>query len=259
MQRTEHRRKNFARKEMKYYGLRACERIWQQRPEEILRVYLDQSLVRPLASFLKWCAANKKSYGIIPPHELERVTESVHHEGICVVALEPVRPTLDQLLEGLPETACLLYLDGVGNPHNIGSIVRACAHFGVAGIIGEATGLPKASPSMCRIATGGMEHVALVQVEQPLQALTRLKKSGFAVVATSSHGGRSLYDYIFPKRSLIVMGSESHGISHALNAVVPDTLMIPGTGQVESLNVSVATSLCLGEFYRQHHRAGAHP
>lgn len=247
--------KNISQKEMKYYGLRACEYIWQQRPEEIVRVYLDQSLVRPMRSLLKWCAAQKKPYKIIPSNELERVTESVHHEGICLVALEPAPLTLNQLLDGLPDTACLLYLDGVGNPHNIGSIVRTCAHFGVTAILGASEELPKSSPSMYRIASGGMEHVSLVSVDQPKNVLSRLKEAGFAVVGTSSHSGCFLHDYQFSARTLIVMGSESHGMSKALSAIAADTLMIPGTGQVESLNVSVATSLFLYEFYRQNHHA----
>lgn len=243
------------RKEIKYYGLHACLSVWERRPQDIIRVYLDESNLRFLKPVLKWCAENKRAYHIIPPAELNKVSDSVHHEGVCILAREiPSTSTEDFLtfIKNNSAKVCLLYLDGVQNPHNLGSIMRSCAHFGVPYILGETGKLPILSPSACRIAKGGAEIVKLVYLEKPTQTLNLLKSKGFSFIGTSSHQGSSLYKFSFPQKAVVAMGSETHGISKAFMSLAMNHVQIPGSGLVESLNVSVATSLCIGEYSRQH-------
>jgi RNA methyltransferase, TrmH family len=240
---------------MKYYGVHACLAIWKKRADDIVRVYVDQSMVKTFSPVLKWCAEQKKVYHIIPSDELEKVSDSIHHEGVCIVANEPQPIVIKDWLTDLSKSRspyCFLYLDGVQNPHNLGSIMRSCAHFGITDILGEQGKLPAMSPSACRIAKGAAEIVRLVPLSQPLQYLRSLQKMGFSFIATSSHQGDSLYRFTFPTRSIIAFGSESCGIARELMSVAKSHLQIPGSGFVESLNVSVAASLCLGEYYRQH-------
>lgn len=238
---------------MKYYGVHACLALWEKRPDDIVRVYVEQANLSVFSSLLKWCAKNKKAYHIIPKEELEKVSESVHHEGVCILAKEKKRVSFEEMLETLGKKAeCLLYLDGVQNPHNVGSILRSCAHFGITYVLGEEGKLPSLSPSACRIAKGGAEVVHLVSLAKPASAIALLQKKGFSLIATSSHGGESLYEFSYPKHSILAMGEESQGVSKALFAMAKQKVQIPGSGAVESLNVSVATSLCLGEYFRQH-------
>lgn len=238
-------------KEQKYYGIHACLALWKARPQDLIRVYVHESNLKAFAPVLKGCASQKKAYHVVANEELNRITDSVHHEGVCFLAKEmPVIrfSALNQELE--KEKICLLYLDGVQNPHNVGSILRTCAHFNIPYILGE--NLAPLTASACRIAKGGAERVRLVSLDQPLQNLERLKKRGFSFIATSSHGGASLYQTRFSPRTLFVFGSESHGLSKQMLKNCEKTVQIPGTGFVESLNVSVATSLCLGEYIRQY-------
>lgn len=240
--------------EMKYYGFHACMHLWKTRPHDVIRVYIEQRHVKGASALLKWCASHGKAYHIVPEQELEKIADSVHHEGLCVLAKTLPNPTFDQFLKTIQSTQqhfCLLYLDGVQNPHNVGSIIRLAAHFGVTHILGKDGSLPKMSPSTYRIAQGGAEWVKLVSVQNPKQAFQQLSKAGFAFVATSSHGGISLYNHTFSPRTVIIMGSESEGVTPDLLKSAQNTLLIPGTGVVESLNVSVATGLLLSEYYRQ--------
>ena len=236
-------------KEMKYYGVHACLALASARPKDIIRVYLDASNVQKFSRLLKWCSMHKKAYHIVPMADLDRITDSVHHEGICVLANE--LPILSEapLPHTLPQKCALLYLDGVENPHNLGAILRTASHFGVPYVLGNALSFP---PSAYRIAKGGAEVVKLVSLKRPLEALVSLKKQGFALVATSAHRGASLYNFAFPNRTIFIIGSESKGVRDALFKQASSLIRIPGTGAVESLNVSVATSLCMGEFFRQH-------
>ena len=237
-------------KEIKYYGIHACLALFAKRRQDITRVYLDESNVKEFSPLLKWCAKEKKVYRIIPPAELNKVADAIHHDGICIVAKELSPLTETQFRATLPKISdkiCLIYLDGVQNPHNIGSIIRTAAHFGIPYILGEK--LAPLSPSACRIAKGGAEVVPLVSLAKPIETLSWLEKQGFTVAGTSSHKGTPLFKYKFAPRSIVAMGSESVGVREAL---LKNSIQIPGTGAVESLNVSVATALCMGEYYRQH-------
>lgn len=247
--------KKNSRKELKYYGIHACLSIGEHRPQEIVRVYIHSSNVKTFRPLLKWCAENKKAYHIVSNEELDKVSASVHHEGICILAKESSALSADDFFKELSqrkeEGLCLLYLDGVENPHNIGSILRTCAHFGMPYLLGERGKLPPLSPSACRIAKGGAEIVRLVEIDTPSSFFSKLRKKGFELVSTSSHVSDSLYASQLPKKMVLAMGAEATGVSKEILALSTKKIQIPGTGLVESLNVSVATSLCLGEYFRQ--------
>lgn len=239
---------------MKYYGVHACLALFAKRPQDLIRVYLDEANLKGFKKVLKWCAENKKAYHLVPSEELNRVSDSVHHEGVCflVKAMPSLRE--DELLSlcaKKEEKACLLYLDGVQNPHNVGSIIRSAAHFGVKYILGEKGKMPSLTPSACRIAKGGAEEVRLVILEEPAKTIEKLKNLGFSFIGTSSHKGTSLYKFKFPSRSILGIGGETAGMSPRCTALISHQIEIPGTGAVESLNVSVATSVCLAEYFRQ--------
>lgn len=236
------------RNEIKYYGLHACLAIWERRPEDIIRVYLHESNVDAFKRVLKWCAGKKLAYRIVASSELDRIADSIHHEGVCMLA----REAFPLSLKDLKLSSSLLYLDGVQNPHNLGSILRTAAHFGISAILGEKGKLPALSPSCCRIAKGGAELVPLIALPDPLQTLRKLKTNGHALIGTSSHGKASLYRTALPARSIFLIGAESTGLHASFQRETDLTLQIPGTGNMESLNVSVATALCLGEYARQH-------
>ncbi len=236
-------------KELKYYGIHACMALWKRRPKDVIRVYLEESNLKTFRPLLKSCAQEKKAYHIVSADELNKITDSVHHEGVCILAKElPALSPQEFLSTKFSEKTCLLYLDGVQNPHNLGSILRTSAHFGIPFILGN---VPTLSPSACRIAKGAAELVRLVPLKKPLPTLQSLQAQGFSLVATSPHKGKSLYRFSFPPRTILVIGSESSGIENPiLQSAAP--IQIPGTGLIESLNVSVATALCIGEYSRQH-------
>ncbi len=238
------------RREIKYYGVHACLAIAARRSTDIIRIYLDEENVKTFSALLKWCAQNKKAYHIVPTEDLNRVSDSVHHEGVCLFALEPPFIDVDELFHNIPERVCLLYLDGVENPHNLGSILRTAAHFGIPYLLGET--LPLTS-SACRIAKGGAEKVGLVPLGKPLETIAALQQKGFKLIATSAHQGNSLYQSKLPPRTIFAIGSESTGLQKPLLKIASQTVYIPGTGAVESLNVAVATGLCMGEYIRQHY------
>jgi TrmH RNA methyltransferase len=246
-------RKDNLRKELKYYGMAACQAIWDARPEDVIRVYLLESRTRECGPMLKGMAAQRKGYNVVGEEDLHKLTESIHHQGICMLAREPEAFTFADLLEELDDESrpvYMAYLDGVENPHNLGAILRTCAHFGIGYVLGESGKLPAASPSACRVAEGGAEHVKLITISDKAKALRELKGEGFEIVATAARG-QSLYQHHFNKRSLVIMGAEGSGVTRSMQTLADKTLMIPGSGAVESLNVASAFSIVAGEFVRQ--------
>jgi TrmH RNA methyltransferase len=249
------RRAGPQRKELKYYGRAACEALFRARPQDIIRVYLEQELIPAYTPLLKWAATERKAYHVVTATDLEKLTESVHHQGIAILARERLPLEFEDLrgrLRAAPAGPQLLaYLDGVENPHNLGAIVRTCAHFGVHYVLGARNRLPRLSPSACRVAEGGAEAVELVMLDQPLADLAQLGRDGFRLIATAVNRGSSLYQFRFPERAVLVLGAEVEGISATVEQAATVTLRIPGTGGVESLNVGVAFGVMAGEFYRQ--------
>jgi TrmH RNA methyltransferase len=242
-----------SRKELKYYGVAACLALWQKRPDDVIRIYVTEETLKSFSALLKWAAATRRAYHIVSNDDLERLTESIHHQGICLLALEPESISFMQCKQEISQQrdAVLIgYLDGVENPHNLGAIVRTCAHFGINYLLGEAGKLPKLSPSACRVAEGGAEHVKLVAVNDSVRTIAELKKLGFVVLTTAADG-ESVYAKPLPKRTLLVMGAEQTGVSAAMLKQADATIKIPGSGQVESLNVSVAFAILAAEFIRQ--------
>jgi RNA methyltransferase, TrmH family len=238
--------------EVKIYGRNACRAVFTRRPEEVDRVYLVTDLLREFAEPLRERAERRLPYKVVTAEELEAITESKHHEGICVVARPRPEPTSSEILS-VPGPALLVALADVGNPHNVGAILRTAAHFGArAALLG---GLPGArlSSAAHRTAQGGAEWLDVVGVDDLPDALRTCRHAGFSVCATSSHAeeGRDLFSERLPTRAVLLLGSEGEGLPPDLMQEADLLLTVPGTGHVESLNVAAAAAVLLGEFWRQ--------
>lgn len=243
-----------AASEETYHGLRACEALFARRPGEIVRVYLAAARKPRLARLLGWCAEHRRGFQIVEEENLRRISGSTHHEGVAILAKAIRRWSLDDLLrevESTRVTGPILYLDGVENPHNLGSILRTAAHFGVVAIAGRSGELPPLSPAAVRVAEGAAEIVPVCDLAEPAAALKRLAAAGFSVVAASSHRGESPQAAPLGGRCVLVLGSEGKGVSQAIDRVATEHVKIPGTGAVESLNVSVAAGVLLAEAWRR--------
>ncbi|GHG69746.1 hypothetical protein GCM10010919_19890 [Alishewanella longhuensis] len=237
--------------ESKVYGENACRVLFTQRPDAVVRLYVSEKLAPKFADVMKHLAAAKKAYHIVDEAELEKVAASQHHGGIVLLVKRKPIPTLANYLNQKGKKRdCLLALDGVGNPHNLGAIVRTCAHFGITGVIMREPQLLHSGASL-RTAEGGGEFVEALKCDDMPLALRLCKEAGYTLVTTSSHGGQSLYQTALPEKVVIVFGEEMFGVSKNVAKAADIALQIPGTGKVESLNVSVAASLILGEWYRQ--------
>ena len=238
--------------EMKIFGVNACRAFFEHRPDQIIRAYFAEDVAYRFGYIMKACAQARKAYRIVDKFELDKIAETRGHQGVCflVKKIEPftIKEYLDASID--LETDCLVALERLGNPHNVGSITRTCAHFGVEGLLVN-DALVAQSGSALRSAEGGGEFVQFVDGGRLSDALPIFKAAGYTVVGTSSHEGESLYTTELPDKMLLMMGPESSGLSPFLIDDADLMVRIPGSENVESLNVATATGIVLGEYWRQ--------
>ncbi|MCO7263484.1 tRNA/rRNA methyltransferase [Dickeya zeae] len=238
--------------ETRVYGENACQALFLSRPEAIVRGWFLQEVTPRFREALRWMAANRKAYHVVEDEELARASGTEHHGGVCFLIKKRRGLDVTAYLREAGETDCVLALEDVGNPHNLGGIMRSCAHFGVKGVlVNDASQLE--SGAAVRTAEGGAEHVKAISAEGLVDALAQFRAAGYTIVTTSSHKGTTLSQVSLPAKTVIVLGQEGDGLSDSAWQQGDVKVSIDGTGNVESLNISVATGILLAEWWRQHH------
>lgn len=251
--------------ELKYYGVHACRALFEHSRERIIRAYVVEEKVKEWGDLFKWCASVKKAYHVVNAADLEKISSSVHHEGICILAKAPEvasdKVLLDELFaeervanpDARKDFGPILIMDQMQNPHNIGSLIRTCAHFGIVNLcFKSAKNQTLLTPALTRVAQGGLEHVRLFESKDLTASLRLLRKIGYKLIATSSHSPScDLHSFKFKRKTMIVFGNEVHGIDRKTLQQADEIMEIPGSGAVESLNVSIACGAVLSEYTRQ--------
>jgi TrmH RNA methyltransferase len=227
-------------------GPAAVAALFAKRPDAVLRLFYlatRRALAGPLC---KQLAQARRPYREVPPDELFRVAGTEHHGGIVAVASPRDVPELGPPFPpALLAARVLPVLDGIGNPHNLGAIARSAAFFGCAGLL--LTGDPRGaglSDAAYRTAEGGLEHLALHRLSAPAIAL-RAMAPRFTTVATVARGGVRPEELPRDKPFALVLGNEETGLPAATAAACAHRVTLPGSGRVESLNVSAAAAVLI--------------
>jgi TrmH RNA methyltransferase len=237
--------------ELRLYGLHAVQAAFARRPEALRKLYLAESRIPQLQPLLKWCVAHRIGYRVVAEEDLRKLAASSHHEGVVADVLREEPAPLTTWLRGLPDgPACALWLDGVGNPHNLGAILRSAAHFGAAAVLLPKPSTLALSGAAARVAEGGADALPFVRMGREDNAIAQLRGAGFALAATVVRGGADLFATALPRRLVYVLGAEGEGMDAGLAAACDLRLSIPGTGAVESLNVASATAVFLAAWAR---------
>jgi 23S rRNA (guanosine2251-2'-O)-methyltransferase len=189
-----------------------------------------------------------------PRAALDRRSGGERHQDI-VAEFVPVNVRgeehLDHLLDGIAGTPLVLVLDGVQDPHNLGACLRTADAAGVGLVI-----LPKdrsagLTPAARRAAAGAAETLPIAIVTNLARVMKRLKERGLWLAGTTDQADQSLYDMDLNGPLVLVVGSEGKGMRRLTEELCDYRMRIPMSGTVDSLNVSVATAVCLFEIVRQ--------
>jgi 23S rRNA (guanosine2251-2'-O)-methyltransferase len=186
--------------------------------------------------------------------ELDRLAEGVRHQGVIArmkAAARRAAATLEEALESLAPDALFLILDGVTDPHNLGACLRSAEAAGVAAVIVPRDRAVGITPVVEKSSAGAASRIAFIQVTNLARAMEQLKAANIWITGLAGEGTASLYDIDFRGPCAIAMGSEGDGLRRLTAEHCDHLVKIPMRGQVESLNVSVATGIALFEVLRQ--------
>jgi len=155
------------------------------------------------------------------------------------------------IVDNLAEPPFLLLLDGVQDPHNLGAVLRTAAAAGVQAVIAPKDRSVGITETVRRVASGGAEIVPFIPVTNLARTMRTLKEMGVWLVGTSHEAAKSIYEINLSGPLGIVMGSEGFGQRQLTTKECDFLAKIPMPGQMDNLNVSVATGICLFEAVRQ--------
>ena len=186
---------------------------------------------------------------------IAKLAGSHGHQGVAarVQALEGVR-TLDELLDDLAEQGTvplLLVLDGVTDPHNLGACLRVADGAGAHAVIAPKDHAAGLNATVAKVASGAAETVPYFMVTNLARTLNELKERNIWVVGTAGDAERTLYEADLKVPTALVLGAEGAGMRQLTRKTCDQLVRIPMMGAVESLNVSVASGVCLYEARRQ--------
>ncbi len=190
----------------------------------------------------------------VDAEQLHKLSKTHKHQNIVARYQMPQtlsEADLEDLLVTLQEPALLLVLDGVTDPHNLGACLRTAEAAGVHAVIipkDKSVGL---TPTVRKVASGAAELVPLIQVTNLSRTLESLKAAGVWVMGTSDKASSDVFAQDFTLPMALVMGAEGTGIRRLTEKQCDFLLRLPMAGKISSLNISVATGICLYEAVRQ--------
>ncbi|QJQ94754.1 MULTISPECIES: 23S rRNA (guanosine(2251)-2'-O)-methyltransferase RlmB [Halomonadaceae] len=191
-----------------------------------------------------------------PREALDGLTQGAAHQGVVAFCPPLAFDSEESLWLQLgawprPEPPLLLILDGVTDVHNFGACLRSADAAGVHGVIVPKDKAAPLNATVRKVACGAAESVPVYQVTNLARAMARLKALGVWITGTAGEAEASLFDADFSGAMALVMGAEGKGMRRLTREACDGLVKLPMAGQVSSLNVSVATGICLFEAVRQ--------
>lgn len=239
-------------KPVKIAGLPAVSALFARDPGRVLRLHYAEGMKPTVGAFCKAMAAARKPYRLATAEELEKLAGTVLHGDILAVAepkpLVPFEPAMAKAWA--EDRKPLVVLDGIGNPHNLGAIVRTMAFFGLPRLLlSEHREQALPSDAAYRVAEGGMEYIDLFRAPSLIEALNALRKS-FRVLGTLPGGGARIEDLNLDRPVTLILGNEEHGLSEPTRAACHGAVAIAGSGQIQSLNVAATAAIFIHHLAR---------
>lgn len=242
------------------YGIHAIEAVLTRSPERCIEIYYlagrhDQRVERLLAEI------NRLGIRLIPVNcvFLDQKTQQGVHQGIMAIVKAGKtysESDLRDLLTVTPEPLVLI-LDGVTDPHNLGACMRTADAAGVDWIIVPKDRSAPLNATVKKVACGAAESLPLIRVTNLARTLRLLQEYHIWIIGTAGEASRSLFETHHHGGLALVMGAEGEGLRRLTKVHCDELVHIPMCGSVSSLNVSVATGVCLFEIVRQKHITAA--
>lgn len=241
-------------------GLRAVEQVLATKKSDLRRIYAEYQSANPRVEAII-AEANKRGIDVQAANRarLKQIGGESRHQGVVAeihrstnLDEAELRTLVEDRLQASDDSQLLLLLlDGIQDPHNLGACMRTADAAGVDAIVVPRHGAAGLGPTVSKVAAGAAEQLPFASVGNLARVLGWLTDYGVSIVGTSDKGPQSLYDTDLDRPLALVVGREHTGLSKRVEGLCDELVSLPMRGAVSSLNVSVATGICLYEVLRQ--------
>jgi len=236
------------------FGLHAVQALLKSAPHRVNEVMVlqgrqDQRVQKVMAAAAKAEIRVRQA----SRKELDKLGDG-NHQGVVAMAFPGQlhdEKYLYQLMESLRDVPFLLVLDGVTDPHNLGACLRTAEAAGVHAVIAPKDNSATLTPTARKVSCGAAEVLPYIPVTNLARCLRKLQELGVWVIGTAGEATQSVYQQDLKGPMALVMGAEGPGMRRLTRECCDGLINIPMAGEISSLNVSVATGVCLFEAVRQ--------
>ncbi len=236
------------------YGIHAVKAVLEREPERFIEAMVlkgrqDERLM-PILNDLQAMGVSIQQMG---RKALDDKARGANHQGV-IARVKPAKQLNEHDLDAIVakhDQPLLLVLDGVTDPHNLGACLRNADAAGVAAVIVPKDKSAPLTATVSKVACGAAETVPLVRVTNLARTMRALQEQGVWFVGTAGEATHDIYEAKLTGPLAIVMGAEGDGMRRLTRETCDDLIKIPMAGSVSSLNVSVASGVCLFEAVRQ--------
>ena len=236
------------------YGIHAVKAVLEREPERFIEAYVlkgrQDDRLMPILNDLQVCGVSIQQ---MTRKTLDDKARGANHQGI-IARVKPAKQLNENDIDDIlaqHESPLRLVLDGVTDPHNLGACLRNADAAGAAAIIVPKDRSAPMNATVSKVACGAAEVVPLIRVTNLARTMRTLQEKGIWFVGTAGEATHDIYQAKLTGPLAIVMGAEGDGMRRLTRETCDDLIKIPMAGSVSSLNVSVASGICLFEAVRQ--------
>lgn len=236
------------------YGIHALESVITREPERLIELFVlkgreDDRLINIINQARQFDIAVQ----FCQRKTLDDKVNGEQHQGV-IAKVKPGKQYSENDLAAIVEQVdnpFLLILDGVTDPHNLGACLRTAEAAGVHAVVVPKDKSAALTPIVRKVASGAADVIPLVQITNLARTIKALQKAGVWIIGTAGEAKQSLYECKLTGPIALVMGAEGKGMRRLTRENCDELIKLPMAGTVTSLNVSVATGVCLFEIVRQ--------
>jgi 23S rRNA (guanosine2251-2'-O)-methyltransferase len=237
------------------YGFHSITSHIRMDPLSIKEIFIDEFRTDGrVGDLMKLIETNQIKYHLSSKDRLDGFISNQKHQGVVAIIREVKNKhvTIEDIVENdKSEPFLFLILDGIEDPHNLGACFRVADAMGVDAIVCPKDNAVGLNSTVRKVASGGADSVPFVVVTNLARTIRYLKEKGVFIYGTDDEASNTIGQISFNGSVALIMGSEGKGMRRLTKELCDDIFSIPMLGQVESLNVSVASGICLYEIIRQ--------
>jgi len=238
------------------YGMHSVRAKLKTSPSTVSCLYVQQGRYDlRLQGVLGLAQSNNILIERLTRQQLDELVPNGRHQGVILkcnqMLQEYQEKDIPHLLDQLTADPLLLILDGIQDPHNLGACLRTADAAGVNLVIAPKDRSVSLTSTARKVASGAAESIPFIQVTNLVRTVTLLKDRGIWIYGTDDEATTSLYESDLTGKIALIMGAEGKGMRQLTRENCDGLIQVPMSGSVSSLNVSVATGVCLFEIIRQ--------